>query len=129
MYVCVLSFSLMTQGGGHYVTTIRQTPSPFLPAIQKRQSSGSNPNLLSLAASTIGGLVGSTLTEEEQQDGDSGAAAVGVVREQDKDGKDKWFCLNDNLVTEVQDPMGEISGTTVLLPLLLLLQPQSSSYY
>ena len=111
MCLCVYVSMLCFQGGGHYVTTIRQSPSPLLPATQKKQSSVSNPNLLSLAASTIGGLVGSTLTEEEEQQDGGGN---GVVREQDRDrdrdGKDKWFCLNDNLVTEVLDPMGEISG-------------------
>ena len=96
------------------MTTIRQSASPFSSAAQKKQSSGSSSNLLLMAASTIG-LVGSTQTEEEEEEQEQDAVRDSAASAQDKDKekekeKDKWFCLNDNLVTEVQDPMGEISG-------------------
>ena len=98
----------MYKGGGHYVTTIRQSPSPFLSSAQKKQSGGSSSNLLLLAASSIG-RVGSTPSEEEQDQDPVRESAARTQDNKDKD-KEKWFCLNDNLVTEVQDPMGEISG-------------------
>ena len=131
------------QGGGHYVTTVRQSSMPTAsPPHQKlQQDFGSSRDLFSLAVSTMGLVSASPAnanananagpSSPETQDGLASSSKImeravlssGASRNKDKEqasneernrerdrDRDKWYCLNDNLVTEVQDPLAEISG-------------------